>query len=64
MTAGCNEKFDWEFLGWIWNFQKTTKPKIEERLKRFGREKTVIRLHSKKEVEDFFIKYSQTFVLK
>ncbi len=64
MTAGCNEKVDWKFLGWIWNFQKTTKPKIEERLKRFGREKTVIRLHSKKEVEDFFIKYSQTFVLK
>ena len=64
MTEGCNEKIDLKFLGWIWNFQKTTKPKIEERLKCFGREKTVIRLHSSKEVEDFFVNYSQTFVLK
>lgn len=53
MTEGCNEKLDLEFLGWIWNFQKTTKPKIEERLKRFENEKTIIYLRSPKEVENF-----------
>jgi adenylate kinase family enzyme len=53
MAEGCNEKIDLEFLGWVWNFPKTTRPKIEERLKRFENEKTVIRLRSKKEVEDF-----------
>jgi adenylate kinase family enzyme len=54
MGEGCNERIDFEFLHWVWNFPKTTKPKIEERLKRFESEKTTIRLHSKREVEKFF----------
>lgn len=53
MTEGCNEKIDLEFLGWIWSFQKTTKPKVEERLQRFENEKTIIRLKSPRETEDF-----------
>lgn len=53
MTEGCNEKIDLEFLGWVWNFQKTTKPKIEERLKQFEGKRTIIRLKSPKEVENF-----------
>ncbi|HQU86396.1 MAG TPA: DNA topology modulation protein [Pyrinomonadaceae bacterium] len=56
MTVGCNEKFDLEFLGWIWNFPKTKKPKIDELLKRFEHEKTIIRLHSAKEVKQFLEK--------
>ncbi len=55
MAEGCNEKIDLEFLGWIWNFQKTTKPKIEERLKRFENKKTIIYLRSPKEVENFLM---------
>jgi len=55
MSEGCNEKIDLEFLGWIWNFQKTTKPKIEERLKRFENEKAIIYLRSPKEVEKFLM---------
>lgn len=53
MSDGCREKLDFEFLGWVWNFPKTTKPVIEERLKRFEGEKTIIRLHSPRETEDF-----------
>jgi len=53
MGEGCNEKIDLEFLQWVWNFPKTTKPKIEERLKRFEGEKTIIRLRSSRDVEDF-----------
>jgi len=56
MTEGCNEKVDLEFLGWIWNFPQTTKPTIEERLKILGRGKTIFRLKSKREVEEFFAK--------
>jgi len=54
MSEGCNEKIDFEFLSWVWNFPKTTKPVIEERLKRFGAGKTIIRLRSPREVEEFF----------
>lgn len=53
MTEGCREKINREFLNWIWNFEKTTKPKIEERLRRIENEKLVIRLRSAKDVEKF-----------
>lgn len=56
MTVGCNEKIDFEFLGWIWSFPKTKKPKIDEILRRFEGEKTLIRLKSAKEVKQFLEK--------
>jgi len=55
MAEGCDEKFDWKFLKWVWDFPKQTKPKIEERLKRFENEKTIIRFESRKEVEIFLL---------
>lgn len=58
MTVGCNEKVDLEFLGWIWNFSTIKKPKIEEKLRIFEKEKKIIRLRSQKEVENFFLNFS------
>ena len=59
MAEGCDEKFDWNFLKWIWRFPKETKPKIEERLKRFENDKTIIRFESRKEVENFLLNLPQ-----
>ncbi len=56
MTSGCNEKIDWKFLGWIWGYPKNKKPTVEATLKRFENDKTIIRLRSKREVEDFLAK--------
>lgn len=53
MGEGCGEKLNLEFLQWIWSFPKNTRPTIEERLKRFEGEKTIIRLKSKRDVEKF-----------
>ncbi len=53
MAAGCNEKFDLEFLLWIWNYPNRTKPKVEALLKNFQDKIKVIRLRSTKEVENF-----------
>jgi adenylate kinase family enzyme len=53
MAEGCHEKIDLDFLNWVWTFPTRAKSGIEERLKRFEREKTIIRLGSKREVEDF-----------
>ena len=55
MAEGCAEKFDWEFIKWTWNYPQRSKPKVEERLKRFGRGKTIIRLKSNKDIENFFV---------
>jgi adenylate kinase family enzyme len=54
MAKGCDEKFDWEFTKWVWNYPNRSKPKVEALLKRFENEKTIIRLKSKREVENFF----------
>lgn len=57
MAEGCEEKFDLEFLKflkWIWDYPKRTKPKVEVLIKQFQDTKEIIRLTSKKEIEDFF----------
>jgi adenylate kinase family enzyme len=64
MAEGCNERFDWKFIKWVWNYPTRSKPKVEELLKRFESEKTVIQLKSKQDIENFFVNYSQSFVLK
>lgn len=56
MAADCAEQFDWEFIKWIWDFSNRSKPKIEKILRRYETEKTIIRLRSKREVEDFLTK--------
>ncbi|MEK7725189.1 MAG: DNA topology modulation protein [Acidobacteriota bacterium] len=53
MTEGCNEKVDLDFLGWIWNYRKVKKPKVEKILQKFERNKKIIRLKSPKDVEKF-----------
>lgn len=56
MAEDCPEKFDWEFIKWIWDFENRSKPKIEKILKEYENEKTIIRLKSKREVEEFLAK--------
>lgn len=55
MAEGCNERFDWEFLKWVWNYPTRSKPKVEAMLEKNRNEKTVIRLKSKREVENFLL---------
>lgn len=59
MADGCDEKFDWKFLKWVWRFPQETKPKVEARLKKVENEKTIIRLKSPKEVEKFISNVKQ-----
>lgn len=53
MAEGCPEQFDWEFIKWVWNYPTRTKPKVEALLEGCAGEKTVIRLTSKRETENF-----------
>jgi adenylate kinase family enzyme len=55
MADGCDERFDWEFVKIVWNYPTRSKPKVEALLHRFESEKTIFRLHSQKEIEDFFV---------
>jgi adenylate kinase family enzyme len=53
MAEGCEERFDWEFFMWVWNYPKRSKPEKELVMERYGDEKTIIRLRSNREIEDF-----------
>ena len=52
MAAGCHEKFDWEFIKWVWGYPSRSKPKVEAFINRF-QDKKIIRLKSKKDMENF-----------
>ena len=59
MAEGCNEKVDWEFAKWIWEYPKKDKVNVESKLKRYQDSIKIIRLKSSQEVENFFVNYSK-----
>ena len=52
MAPGCAEWFDPEMAGWIWNFNKTNRPRYYDLLSR-KRDKKIIILRSRKEANRF-----------
>lgn len=61
MGPGCNEKFDLEFLRWVWQFPGKTVPSIEARLAKLGPHVTLLRLHSPKQVESYLSEVRSRF---
>jgi adenylate kinase family enzyme len=53
MAAGCNEKIDWEFILWLWNYPKKQRPKALELMREHAASKRMIRLRSPAEAEQF-----------
>ena len=49
----CPERFDWEFIQWVWNFHRDSRHRILAALEQHGGECTVYRLHSPKDVRTF-----------
>ncbi len=49
MADGCPERIDADFLRYIWNFEKTESPEIEENLAAYGRDVPVCVLKSRRE---------------
>ncbi|MEO8647701.1 MAG: DNA topology modulation protein [Acidobacteriota bacterium] len=52
MAEGCNERFDPEFLKWVWNYPNSSKIRLIDELKEFS-DKQVITLRSQREVREF-----------
>jgi len=36
MPDGCDERFDWDFMKYVWNFPRDKNPLLEKRLERLG----------------------------
>lgn len=60
MAAGCNEKIDREFAGWIWNFRKRSRGRILEEMKEFPEKRFVI-LRSSREADRFLEEAGRSF---
>jgi adenylate kinase family enzyme len=58
MTEGCRERFDWDFLWWIWTFERSKSGKtLTAAIEKFKSEKNIIRLKSNREIEKFLLKF-------
>ncbi|MEK3980787.1 DNA topology modulation protein [Psychrobacillus sp. FSL K6-2836] len=58
MAEGVNERFDFDFLKWVWDYPKTKKPVVLEKLEKLPNDKKVIILKSPREVQLFLDKVS------
>ena len=52
MGDGCPERFDLEFLQWVWNFNKNKREKIYRLLEQYG-DKRIYILKNRKQVKEF-----------
>ena len=52
MPEGCPERFDWEFLKWVWNFNRNNREKTYAQLETLPAEKVII-LKNRREVRKF-----------
>ncbi|HLI64847.1 MAG TPA: hypothetical protein VKU90_00665 [Caulobacteraceae bacterium] len=43
LAEGCNENFDWDFLEWIWTFERKARPRIEAAVASFGKPLTTLK---------------------
>jgi hypothetical protein len=55
MAEGCPEQLDPEFLSWIWNYSRQSKPKIVQLIHKYAENKTIVWLRSNAEVEKFLL---------
>ena len=53
MAEGCLEKLNREFISWVWNYSRRSRPKIVDLIGRHAEGKRVVWLRSNAEVEKF-----------
>ena len=53
MGTGCKEKFSWEFMKYLYNYNKTRRPKILEKLSKLKSTKEVVILRSNQEINAY-----------
>lgn len=53
MAEGCRERFDLNFLKWIWNYPRDKRPGVYQKLQRLQDHKEIVILTSSKEARNF-----------
>ena len=55
LAVGCRERLTWEFLVWIWNYRRSRRPKILDRLDQLRSSKAIHVLESAADVRQFLL---------
>lgn len=55
MGEGCRERFSWEFIKYIYHYNKTRRPKIMEKLDKLKVDKKIVILRNRKEVKGYLV---------
>jgi len=53
MADGCREQLSFEFLAWIWNYPKRSRPKVVRRLEEDRNAGKAVYLRTSKQIESF-----------
>ncbi len=53
ITEGCLEKLNFEFVSWVWNYSRRSRPKVVKLIREHSKEKRVVWLRSNADVEKF-----------
>ena len=53
MAPGCPERFDREFMVWLWHFARNTRPSILDKIRANGKGKKVVILHNQSDTDRY-----------
>lgn len=53
IPEGCDERFDFKFLLWVWNYPRRTRPRVLRLIEERAKGKRVYRLRTRAEIEGF-----------
>jgi adenylate kinase family enzyme len=53
MAEGCRERLDFEFVGWVWNYRRRSRPKVIKLLQEHAAGKEIFWLRSRNDVKKF-----------
>lgn len=60
MREGCNEKLDWEFVKWVWNYNKNSRENVMELLNKYNDSAEIVVLKDSRDVK----RYLESFKLE
>ena len=53
MAEGCPEQLNWEFVRWVWDYSRTSRPKVVKLLREHSETKKIVWLRSRADVRRF-----------
>lgn len=60
LPPGCVDRFNWDFLKWVWNFHKNSRPKLEKLYQETEGKLERVHLKTQAEVDEFVTEFKMS----